>query len=78
LNGYEWKQQYMKTANCVYLCTTYKYRFAGLQAIDCCHCGNSYGRYGRAADSECSLSCDGDHSDTCGGHWRNEVYSTGL
>uniref|UniRef100_A0A1I8J604 DUF3011 domain-containing protein n=1 Tax=Macrostomum lignano TaxID=282301 RepID=A0A1I8J604_9PLAT len=61
-------------------------RSTGMQARDWCHCGNSYGRYGQVADSECKLKCSGNiwkdnywvSGGTCGGHWRNEVYSTGL
>ena len=43
------------------------------QASSYCFCGDSYGSFGEA--DGCSLSCHGDSSQTCGGSWRNSVYS---
>ncbi|PAA76389.1 hypothetical protein BOX15_Mlig023885g1 [Macrostomum lignano] len=86
LDGYELRSAGIHVKNCLRLCTIKKFRYAGMQARDWCHCGNSYGRYGQVADSECKLKCSGNiwkdnywvSGGTCGGHWRNEVYSTGL
>uniref|UniRef100_A0A1I8HCL1 WSC domain-containing protein n=1 Tax=Macrostomum lignano TaxID=282301 RepID=A0A1I8HCL1_9PLAT len=60
------KSNYVKPEYCVSLCKERGYRFAGVQATDWCHCGNTFGRHGQVADSECSLACAGDKKQTCG------------
>jgi hypothetical protein len=49
---------------------------AGVQYGSYCFCGNSYGRYGKAPESECNMPCSGDPNIKCGGTWRNSVYRT--
>ena len=51
-----------------------KYSYAGVQFKAYCFCGNSYGLYGAAAESECNMVCSGDNTQRCGGSSRNGVY----
>ncbi|PAA94261.1 hypothetical protein BOX15_Mlig001756g1 [Macrostomum lignano] len=64
--------------SCVSRCKSQNYKYAGLQASNWCLCGNSYGKHGKASDSDCKMACGGDSSKTCGGAYRNEVYPTGF
>jgi hypothetical protein len=57
---------------CRELCSNYTY--FGLQATNNCLCGNSYGRYGQVAESECNKPCSGNAGQICGNNWRNSVY----
>ena len=41
-----------------------------------CFCGQQYGKYGRAAESDCNVKCYGDERQICGGDYRNSVYSS--
>ncbi|ELU08192.1 hypothetical protein CAPTEDRAFT_209122 [Capitella teleta] len=45
-------------------------------AGDECHCGNNYNydRHGSKPD-HCTLGCQGNTAETCGGHWRLQLYS---
>ena len=42
-----------------------------------CFCGNSYGSYGAAAETDCWQTCNGNSAEICGGPWRNSVYKIG-
>ena len=63
---------------CIIRCRSMGYKYASLQASDWCHCGNTYGIHGRARDSECNRRCKGNKRETCGGNWRNEIFTTGV
>ena len=43
-----------------------------------CFCGNTYGAYGQAPDSECDANCMGNNLEICGGTWRYSLYSIVL
>ncbi|XP_065061591.1 uncharacterized protein LOC135688592 [Rhopilema esculentum] len=62
--------------NCRSACKRTGYYYAGLQFGYLCFCGNTYGKYDMAPDSECNYACSGDANQTCGGLWRNSVYFT--
>ena len=47
------------------------YMYAGVQFAEHCYCGDSYGRYGNAAN--CDKPCSGDASQMCGGAYANNV-----
>ncbi len=64
----------MTTEACVSECRTTGYKIAATQYGEQCFCGNSYGKYGRASDADCSVRCAGNDSQRCGGGWRNSVY----
>ena len=54
------------------------YLYMGLQFSKACFCGNSYGTYGSAPESQCSMSCAQDPSSKCGAGWRNSLYKIGF
>jgi hypothetical protein len=62
--------------SCRTACAGHGYAYAGLQYGSQCFCGSSYGRYGRATD--CTMSCNANSSETCGGFWANSVYASGA
>ncbi len=49
--------------------------YAGLQYSGECWAGNTLG-YDLVSDSDCNMKCSASSSETCGGSWRNSVYST--
>ena len=58
---------------CEARCAGYKY-FSVQYGRDC-HCGNSYGRYGKLPARRCKEKrCTGQKSRWCGGGWANMVY----
>jgi hypothetical protein len=61
---------------CVSTCQARGFAYAGVQYGESCLCGNSYGRYGAAAN--CNMPCTGDRGQACGGFNANSVYATGL
>uniref|UniRef100_A0A1I8JDU5 WSC domain-containing protein n=2 Tax=Macrostomum lignano TaxID=282301 RepID=A0A1I8JDU5_9PLAT len=65
-------------AYCLKYCKSRGYRYFGLQAGSACTCGNKYGSFGRVNAKQCRTRCRGDKRRTCGGSWRNSVYSTGI
>lgn len=60
---------------CVDACAREYYAVAGLQGGKWCYCGTTFGRYG---PSNCTLKCDGNSSQFCGGTNANSVYGTGF
>ncbi|CAH1776614.1 unnamed protein product [Owenia fusiformis] len=66
--------RYMTPIMCNERCRNLGYKFAGSQHKTQCFCGNSFGRYGKAPESECSQPCSGDSTQTCGDGHRNRVY----
>lgn len=64
----------MAPQKCQALCDGYAY--AGLQWHGQCWCGNTLGDELRP-NSECNTACNGDSTQTCGGGWRNSIYSLG-
>uniref|UniRef100_A0A1I8GM60 WSC domain-containing protein n=1 Tax=Macrostomum lignano TaxID=282301 RepID=A0A1I8GM60_9PLAT len=58
---------------CSSACALGGFRFAALQAIRWCYCGNSYGSLGAAPYWECGHVCSGNSSQNCGGEFRNRV-----
>jgi WSC domain len=43
--------------HCITFCKFRGYKYAGLRYFDQCSCGDTYARYGPAADSECNSNC---------------------
>ncbi|XP_013401568.1 CUB and sushi domain-containing protein 3 [Lingula anatina] len=62
-------------AACVDLCRDNGYLYAGLSG-DNCSCSNSVDKYGRSSHSYCHITCSGDSSAFCGGHYRYSVWRT--
>ncbi len=67
----------MTVEPCAQRCRAKGFEYAGVQYARQCFCGNSYGKLGKAPDKECSMPCDGDPKETCGGTYRNDVYKLG-
>ena len=61
-----------KPMSCMMACLEYKY--FGLQYGGECYCGNSYGNYGPARETECSTPCAKDSKLTCGGISLNSIF----
>jgi hypothetical protein len=74
LSGYAFQSGSMTIGACISECQSRGFAYAGVQYSTWCFCGNSYGRFGTA--SNCTMSCGGDSSQTCGGSYANSVYST--
>ena len=39
-----------------------------------CLCGDTYGKYGSAPETDCKSACNGDSSQICGAGDRNSIY----
>ena len=50
------------------------YVYAGVQTALECWCGNSRPTISPAPQSECSMPCSGDSSQTCGDSWRMNIF----
>ncbi|ELU13427.1 hypothetical protein CAPTEDRAFT_196517 [Capitella teleta] len=62
---------------CIKACSAVGYTFAGTETIIECRCGNNYDydQYGEEDVTQCTLDCQGNPSQTCGGNWRVQLYS---
>ena len=72
LDGFSTSNSGMSTEQCLALCRQRGFAYAGTQDSSYCFCGNAYGRSGRAEN--CTMPCDGNKSEICGGAWANSVY----
>ena len=55
-----------------------KYSYFGLQHGSNCFCDMKYGRYGKIQDDDCSMKCDGNLNENCGGDNANNIFFFGL
>lgn len=55
-----------------------KFSYFGLQHGSECYCDMKYGRYGKVADDDCSMKCEGNSNENCGGENANNVFFFGL
>ena len=62
----------MTVEKCARMATCLGYQYFGLQYGYQCYGGDSYGSYGRSTN--CTMACDGDGDETCGGFDANSVY----
>ncbi|KAI8478718.1 hypothetical protein Bbelb_435530 [Branchiostoma belcheri] len=53
-----------------------QYTYAGLQYGTECFCGDSFGQFGAAPESECTTPCAGDAGQVCGNGWKNSIYTS--
>jgi hypothetical protein len=60
---------------CVSYCKSKGWALAGTEYGGQCYCGNSLTGSALLEDSSCSLPCEGEKSETCGGDWSLSVYS---
>ncbi|PAA81169.1 hypothetical protein BOX15_Mlig028452g3 [Macrostomum lignano] len=61
---------------CVTSCADLGFKYAGAQAGAWCYCGNKFGRYGKAVDSNCYVRCHANRRQICGGIWHQHIYET--
>jgi len=59
---------------CIGACSSAGYDYAAMQDGNQCFCGDTYGKYGSAGPNACSMACQGDNTQICGGAWLNSVY----
>jgi hypothetical protein len=71
LNG-EFTGSVTSGAACRSICRGFTY--FGLQDGSQCFCGNRLGLYGQASWKDCSMQCQGNADEICGGYWRNSVF----
>ena len=64
----------MTQDSCQSYCRDKGFRYAGAQYGKQCFCGDSFGRYGKLADTDCNTACAGDRQAKCGGVWANSVF----
>ena len=62
---------------CIRRCKSRGFRYAGVQSANECRCGNSFGKHGTATPQTCNMKCTGNARQTCGGHFRMEIYLIG-
>ncbi len=72
LDGHAINWHGMTPAFCIEQCAKKGFTYAGTQYGSFCFCGNSYGKNGPAAN--CTMPCNGDYKQKCGGEWANMVY----
>lgn len=72
LNGLTANNPGMTIEQCVSICRTQGFAYAGTQYRTQCFCGNAYGRSGAA--NNCNMACGGNPAQMCGGSWANSVY----
>ncbi|KAH9909039.1 putative glyoxal oxidase [Xylariomycetidae sp. FL2044] len=64
----------MNAANCTAACFAAGYVLAGTEYSGECYCGNSIANGGSPATDGCSMKCNGNQSEICGGPNRLNVY----
>jgi len=62
-------------AECLAEAKTQGFKYIGHQYGGECWMSNNFGRYGQVDDSECNMACKREPNLTCGGGWRNSVWS---
>jgi hypothetical protein len=61
---------------CSVKCKNAGFAFAGVENGNQCWCGNSFGKYGRVDESQCSKRCWQDRKQICGAENRISIYRT--
>jgi hypothetical protein len=74
LDGEMFTPEKLTVEKCLAHCRQKGFAYAGVQYASQCFCGKSYGKFGKAPDSECDAKCEGNEKETCGGTWRSSVY----
>lgn len=82
-NGYpvQGGAQNMTVANCAAACGANGYTISGVEYSGECFCGNSFSNGGGPAPdglTGCSMTCNGNSSEFCGGPNRLDVYGQGI
>ncbi|KAL7946252.1 COOH terminal WSC domain-containing protein [Trichoderma barbatum] len=65
----------MSNDKCVANCLKKGFSLAATEYGGQCYCGNELVGSAKIADSQCSMACEGDSKQLCGGSWAISVYS---
>lgn len=69
------KYKKIKRAACLAEAKAKKFKYIGHQYGGECWMSNQMGKYGQVDDKECNMKCALEKDLTCGGGWRNSVWS---
>lgn len=61
---------------CLAACGAASFRYAGLEYSEECYCDNKIGNYGALQTSGCTMTCNGNTAEICGGPNRLSLYFT--
>ena len=70
-------RRYLTVEWCITWCKTQGFHYAGLQRARECRCGNTFGKHGTGTPRSCNMPCTGNANQTCGAHWRMEIFLIG-
>uniref|UniRef100_A0A336MVG6 CSON006559 protein n=1 Tax=Culicoides sonorensis TaxID=179676 RepID=A0A336MVG6_CULSO len=79
--GYTTRLNFNTKENCIDTCLEKRFTYAGTQAGDWCHCGNSAPKPSinkRLPDDQCFRECPGNFKQHCGGPLSMNIYETGI
>jgi len=62
-------------ADCLAEAKALGFKYIGHQYGGECWMANTFGRYGQVDDAQCNMSCKLETDLTCGGSWRNSIWS---
>ncbi|KAM6477919.1 COOH terminal WSC domain-containing protein [Trichoderma sp. SZMC 28011] len=65
----------MTNDKCVANCVSKGFSIAATEYGGQCYCGNDLVGSAKLADSQCSMACEGNSKEVCGGSWAISVYS---
>ncbi|RFU79924.1 cooh terminal wsc domain-containing [Trichoderma arundinaceum] len=65
----------MTNEKCVANCVSKGFSLAATEYGGQCYCGNELVGSAKLADSQCSVACEGNSKEVCGGSWAISVYS---
>ncbi|EHK24609.1 uncharacterized protein TRIVIDRAFT_31434 [Trichoderma virens Gv29-8] len=65
----------MSNDKCVANCVKKGFSIAATEYGGQCYCGNELVGSAKLAESQCSMACEGDSKEVCGGSWAISVYS---
>ncbi|KAL6910584.1 hypothetical protein GGI43DRAFT_390527 [Trichoderma evansii] len=65
----------MTNEKCVANCVSKGFSIAATEYGGQCYCGNELVGSSKLADSQCSIACEGNSAEICGGSWAISVYS---
>ncbi|OTA01324.1 hypothetical protein A9Z42_0016400 [Trichoderma parareesei] len=65
----------MTNEKCVANCVSKGFSLAATEYGGQCYCGNELVGSAKLADSQCSIACEGNSKEICGGSWAISVYS---
>ncbi|OXV07564.1 hypothetical protein Egran_04670, partial [Elaphomyces granulatus] len=68
----------LTVATCTTACGASAYSYAGVERGGECYCGSGIFNGGAPATSGCTMACNGNATEFCGGSWRLNLYQTNI